>query len=161
MAHSDDLADAVVTLLQAAITTNLPQELKRAYAPREKVRDMQGKFVFVFCDGRQTLTRLTRGANFLREFKVVVTVEELYSDPAAGDSLELVPEDWIAERKTWVQNNIFATLNEAGLDPASRVAGSFWPNRCEITNEMDMGLLKEDKIFYSQVEIDYREFATT
>lgn len=152
MARGDDLCAAIKTLLATASSGSSPTSIEQAFAPEHDKIAMSGKYVYLFSLPGTTVAGLSK-AKELREFKVGIVIVERYSDPAAGAAVETVPTSWVQARKSWVETYVFNTLNSKNTRPLS-----MWPNRCEWVTEVDFQQLKH-KIFWSEVEIDYREIA--
>lgn len=152
MARSDDLAAAVVALIQTASAGD-PATIAQGFAPDPKRISLADKRVYVFALSPTTVAQLTR-RDELREYKVAIVVVERYDEPATGAEVEPVPETWIKERKSWVVDYIYDTLNPKDVRPLS-----MWPNRCEIVTDVDFANL-QNKIFWSEIEVDYREVVT-
>lgn len=142
-----------MTLIETASVSSPADGIEQGFAPEHKRIEMTGRYVYVFALPPTTVGQLTR-AKELREYKVAIVVVERYADPAAGGEVEAVPEDWIKTRKTWVSDYIFSTLNPKSVRPLS-----MWPNRCEIVTDVDFANI-QNKIFWSEIEVDYREIAT-
>lgn len=153
MARSDDLATAVIALIRTAAEDAPPTKLVQGFAPERSRIALAGRYVYVFALPPTTIGQLTR-AEELREYKLAVCIVERYDGPATGAEDEAVPESWIQERKSWVETYVFDTLNPKSVKPLN-----MWPNRCEIVTDVDFANI-QDKIFWSEVEVDYREIAS-
>ena len=152
MARSDDLCEAVKTLIETAAAGDPPDSIALAYAPEADRIAMTGLSVYVFSMPPTTVGNVSR-AKALREYKVAVVIVERYAS-AAANAIEAVPAEWIQERKSWVEEFVYDTLNPKDTRPLD-----MWPNRCEITTDVDFTQLQTNKIFWSEVEVDYRELA--
>lgn len=150
MARSDDLCAAIVTLITTASSGDPADSIEQGFIPEHAT--VTGRAVHVFSLPGTTVSQMTR-AKELREFKVSVVVINRYTDPVDGSAVEVIPESWVQEQKTWVQDYVFDLLNAKAVRPLS-----MWPARCELVTEVDAQQLK-DKIFWSEVEIDYRELS--
>lgn len=153
MARTDDLCEAVKTLIETAAAGDPPDSIELAYAPEADRIAMTGLAVYVFSLDPTTVGNVTRKKE-MREYKVSVVIVQRYAD-AAESGIEAVPEAWVQEKKSWVEDFVYSTLNPRTVRPLD-----MWPNRCEITNLVDYAQLRTNKIFWSEVEVDYREIVT-
>lgn len=150
MARSDDLCTAIKTLLATASAEYPPGSLEQGFAPELERISMSGTSVYIFSLPKTTVGAVSR-AKELQEYKVAIVIVERYTEAAADDE-EAVPEEWLQDRKSWVEDYVFDVLNSKGMRPLS-----MWPNRCEWTTDVDWQQLRSNKVFWSEIEVDYRE----
>ncbi len=94
-------------------------------------------------------------------YKLAIATEKAYASPAATLVNGRVPEAWVAEAVAWVAQYVYDLLNTRGVqDRALALLGVLRPETCETTLVYDEEKLDELKVFYSVVEVEYRETVT-
>lgn len=152
-ARETQLGDAVVAMLKAAMPA---ETVVRSDIPVEELENFTQRRIYVFVAGYsdvEVVTKTTRKA----EAPVAVMFAELYRDPATADSTGPVPNAWTDERRGTVAQ-LYAILNRTGVKKATRLLGSFWPETCDLATPIDLGRLDTQKVFWSLIEVAYREF---
>lgn len=157
MSRVQEVCDEVRAMLADQLPE--PASVSRAYSPSVDRKDFSGRTIWVVPAAYMDAQRLARKLVH-KGVKVIVVVAERYESPAQSDPDEPVPNEWVDTRVDWVEEHVFDLLNETGVhDPAGRLLGRFQPWSCEVTVVFDAERLNTDKVFWSLIEVEYRETA--
>lgn len=140
------VADAVKDRINDNLDPALSATVARVFHVDIDSKDLSGRQVYVFPAGYMDVEPATRSDD-LKEFRIGIVIVERYT------ASEFPTDSWMEERLEWVQNNVFDRL----VDPRVGVLlDCLWPDTATVL-AWDYDLLVEKKLFFSEVEINYRE----
>ena len=140
-------------MLEAALPT---EAIVRTDIPVEDLADFDERRIYVFVAGYSDAARIARSMN-IAEAPTAVLFAEKYDPAASADPSGPIPLNWVDARRDTTAA-LFALLNATGVKQATRLMGSFWPETCALTTPVDLTRLNQQKVFWSLVEVSYREF---
>jgi hypothetical protein len=144
-----EFCDAVVAAILASWVPVSPNAVSSEYEPDFDIATITGRKVYVFPAGYGQAGTVTRGEDE-NEYRVSVIIMERYTDEGA------VPKAWLNARVLWVQNSLYVPLTDAR---AASILGESWPETGDVTTVYDLDVLRDYKVFLSEIEIAYREIA--
>lgn len=143
-----DVAEAVAAAIAAGPFTDPPIEpasVERVWGFDLEGDRTTGLRVYVFALAYSQPETATRSED-LKEHKVGVVVAERYT--GQGEP----PKAWVDARARWVEVNVWDRVGDVrGFEAAGN-----WPDTGDVS-VFDPQLLRELKVFYSEVELAFRE----
>lgn len=115
---------------------------------REESPTLPGRMLYVMALGDREIGPASRGDD-LREYEIRVYVIEAYPDGGR------IPDAWVAERLQWVTDYVMWHGNQR----RDELLGSLSPERCYRTVACDPWALREQKLFWSEVDFAFREIS--
>jgi hypothetical protein len=141
-----EVAEAVVERLTKRLDDPASATVEREYVVEIDAAKLEGRKVYVLPGGVENQGPASRAEDF-DDYKVGVVVVERH----AGQRSDL--SEWADERVLWVQTQIWERLQDVreGL-----LLDCLWP---QLSNWLayDYDLLREKKLFWSEVEVTFRE----
>lgn len=148
-ARINEVCDAVVQKIKHAWGPKDPDDIERAYQIPLQVDKILGRRLYVFPAKYASLEPANR-AEDLREYTVPMLAVERYTAQGQPD------RNWLDERVNWVEEMIWQ-LCENPRDSAP-LLGTLWPQTSDV-DVYDPDLLNLKKLFWSEIEIVFREVA--
>jgi len=143
-----EVADGVAAKI-AALTGKPPgTTASREYLTPLKLDALRGTNVYVFGAGYSVVGPGNRGED-LNEFRVALIVIAKFPDPGAAT------KSWLDEQAKLVRD----LVRELADPRADFLLGTLWPHTADVM-AYDVAALSEKNLFWSEVEIAYREEAT-
>jgi hypothetical protein len=148
----DEIADACKTAIDAALGTHSYQ-IQVAESPDIETNDRNSpmflttRSVFIIPLGYENPEMATRSEDVM-DYRIGIVVCERYTGMGAP------PQDWLRERKQWVAENIYDVLLDQRAEP---ILDKIWPQAGAVTVACDPEMVREHKIFWSEIEVTFRE----
>lgn len=141
----DLVAAALTTAVGAAATVT------RDYIAEDQLDDLSGRLVLVFGpeDGARQAEVLNR-SEVVNGFKVSVRCYERYTD--AGRPTKA----WVDARVSFV-DTLYTALDY--VTEGSLLSGTLWTETLEITDVANLEAVDELKLFFAEIEAEFREIA--
>lgn len=141
-----EVADAVTDRIEATLDDPASTTVSREYTLDIKAASVTGRLVYVLPGGVENQGPANRATDY-DHYKIGVVVVERYTGTGPA------PKEWLDARLLWVESQIWNRLQDVrqGL-----LLGCLWP---QLSNWLayDYDLLREKKLFWSELEITYRE----
>jgi len=145
------LADAVAARIAAGWTPTAPNAVTRVYLPDvEEATRLEGRQVYVAFPLGYGQAETADRAEDSRDYRVDVLVAECFRG-AAGPP----PRDWLDERIDFV-DGLWRDLGQARAALFAAPFENAYPVRAEVTTAFDPESLREEKLFWSLLELTYR-----
>lgn len=143
-------ADAVA----AALAARLPAAtVVVAFNPRYDRAALATPTIWVFPVSDREAAKLDRAADQMGP-KLAVVYAERYADPADPDDQEPVPVAWVRQRVATVEAEIFDALRQERTAVVAPVLAGCWPEAAEWVTVCDPDILSQEKVFWSEVEVE-------
>lgn len=142
-----EVADAVVTRITSNLDVPGSATVAREYTIDVRAEDVSGRLVYVLPGGVENQGPATRSDDF-DDYKIGVVIVERYTGTAADRKA------WLDARLLWVQTQIWDRLQD--VRAYGLLLSSLWP---QLSNWLayDYELLRQKKLFWSELEITFRE----
>lgn len=147
MADVLTLADALVTEIAAAFAgASVTADVTREYEIQYDLGKFTGLKVHVFPTAYLTPESATRAEDYVDAECVVVTAERYTANGKPTKA-------WLDTRVGYVDQYIFDLVRQI---EQPLVGGSFWNRRADVACVFDLKMLRQHKVFWSEVEVTYR-----
>lgn len=143
--------DAIVDALQTAFTLGgVGATIERQYEVEYDLGTIEGLYVNVFPAMYGISERATRSEDYLDVMTAIVVLER-YTQP------DKPPKAWLDDRVQWVENLVFSPLVKI---ECPLLLNAFWESSVKVTTVYDWTFLRQQKVFWSEVEVSFRRIRT-
>lgn len=153
-ARISEVADGAAAVIQTAWVPVAPNAVSVEYelpVRESNVQQLVGRKVFVFEDGYGNVGVTSRGTD-LNEYRIKVVCAELFG--TAGRPTKA----WCRERVKFVAEKIVDSLDFT-RETDGRLLNSLWTESINVESVYVAEILGEHKVFWSEIEIAFREEA--
>lgn len=143
--------DAIVSTLESSFTLGgIGATIAREYEVEYDLGTVEGLHVNVFPAMYGITERATRSEDYLDVMTAIVVLQR-YTQP------DKPPKSWLDERVEWVENLVFSPLVKI---ECPLLLDAFWESSVKVVTVYDWTFLRQQKVFWSEVEVSFRRIRT-